>query len=43
MIVDDIFMKSKEELIIVFEFFNDIGLILFWNEIGNENVVIFNV
>lgn len=38
-------MKSKEELIIVFEFFNDIGLILFWNEIENENenVVIFDV
>lgn len=42
-IADDIFMKSKEELITALEFFNDTGLILFRNEIGNENVVILNV
>lgn len=44
-VADDIFMKSKEELITALEFFNDTGLILFRNEIGNENenVVILDV
>lgn len=36
-IVDEIFMKSKEELITALEFFNDTGLILFRNDIENEN------
>lgn len=36
-IADEIFMKSKEELITALEFFNDTGLILFRNEIENEN------
>lgn len=38
-------MKSKEELITALEFFNDTGLILFRNEIENENenVVILDV
>lgn len=35
--VDEIFMKNKEELITALEFFNDTGLILFRNEIENEN------
>lgn len=44
-IADEIFMKNKEELITALEFFNDTGLILFRNEIENENenVVILDV
>lgn len=35
--VDEIFMKNKEELITALEFFNDTGLILFRNDLENEN------